>query len=304
MYDFDWQKQLRCYWQQEEDECVIKIADVDFPYCYESIGCTERLVVTPLTDRCYVSLSQALGMSFGGAPAGPAGTGKTETTKDLGRALGKLVVVFNCVAAGSLVSLADGSLLPIELVQPGMRVLARQAAETDEVADSLVPLPVRAVLNQGVQQCVELLFSDARTLTCTPDHRILTAEGDWVAALDLQVGKSEATTGVEYPRVGRVRLLERRDVGAHQMHDLSVPSPQGEDSNSFVCNGVVVHNCSDQMHTADTAKIFKGLCQSGSWGCFDEFNRINLEVLSRRGSAGAGRAHRSPRTRCQLRLPR
>jgi len=98
--DFAWLYEMRFYYDDKNsnplEKLTIEVANARFFYGFEYLGVGERLVTTPLTDRCYLTLTQALEARLGGNPFGPAGTGKTETVKALGSQLGRFVLVFCC----------------------------------------------------------------------------------------------------------------------------------------------------------------------------------------------------------------
>jgi dynein heavy chain len=94
--EFAWESQLRFYWDRRANDVIIKQCIGSFKYGYEYTGLSGRLVVTGLTDRAYMTLTTALSYKLGGNAAGPAGTGKTETVKDLAKSMALHCVVFNC----------------------------------------------------------------------------------------------------------------------------------------------------------------------------------------------------------------
>ena len=94
--DFAWESQLRFSWDRDVDDVLIRQCSGEFQFGYEYQGLAARLVITPLTDRCYMTCTQALHYRLGCAPAGPAGTGKTETVKDLSKAMALQCKVFCC----------------------------------------------------------------------------------------------------------------------------------------------------------------------------------------------------------------
>lgn len=90
-----WSRQLRTY-KRIDGTTIVCCASAEFLYGFEYQGSSIGLVRTPLTEKCYLALTQAMKLGLGGSPTGPAGTGKTESVKALGNILGRRVLVFNC----------------------------------------------------------------------------------------------------------------------------------------------------------------------------------------------------------------
>ena len=93
------QEQLLLVLINANNEIVELVCDNFYEFCFAQIhneGNPPQLVYTPLTAKCYLTLCESIAFGYGGNSYGLAGTGKTESVKALGQALGRQVLVFNC----------------------------------------------------------------------------------------------------------------------------------------------------------------------------------------------------------------
>lgn len=113
--DFEWISNMRYEWDLKwnpekhiKDKCPLQVKMVTsaLNYGFEYLGNVSRLVITPLTDRCFRTLFGAFQVKYGGAPEGPAGTGKTESVKDLSKCVGTKCNVFNCTEGINIISMS------------------------------------------------------------------------------------------------------------------------------------------------------------------------------------------------------
>ncbi|EPY50395.1 dynein heavy chain Dhc1 [Schizosaccharomyces cryophilus OY26] len=97
--DYYWSREIKCSYGIDESgkhSINVEMFTVTFPYAFHYVEIENPFVYTELTRESFSTLIHAIHLGFGGAPSGPAGTGKTETVKALGAYLGRYVFVFNC----------------------------------------------------------------------------------------------------------------------------------------------------------------------------------------------------------------
>lgn len=136
----------------------------------------------------------------------------------------------SCIEETQLVQVYSRGEVPIKNVEVGNLVYCKLRNNTHTNAVR----KVLRVIDNGYRHCIKLIYVDSlnkiKSLTCTPEHKIMSSEGLWIESINLKVG-DKLTNDFE--------LIEVKDAGVKHVYDLEV-----EELHNFIASGICVHNCS------------------------------------------------------------
>lgn len=159
-----------------------------------------------------------------------------------------------CFVKGTLVSLSNGTSLPIESLQDiGNNVLG-----WNKDTGLLKPSIQTHFFNQGEKETIILTFEDGRTIQCTPDHKLLIFENKkpiWVEACSISNGSQVFCHDKELS-LKLIKLLDIRPGNTQTVYDITV-----EDTHSFLANGIVSSNCTGNWTAQKNTYVRTGVSQ-------------------------------------------
>ncbi|CUM64243.1 uncharacterized protein PRCAT00001838001 [Priceomyces carsonii] len=186
--DFIWNSQQLFYYDTNSTDVncisrlIIKQGGCVFLYGFEYIGIPEKLAYTPLLDKCFLSMSQAIDQGFGGSMFGPAGTGKTETIKAFGHSLGRMVLVFCCDEAFDFLSMGR---IFLGICQVGCWGCFDEFNRLDENNLSAISSQIEAIKFGAMNQKEEVLIS-RKSISVKSETRIfITMNPDYAGRFEL-----------------------------------------------------------------------------------------------------------------------
>ncbi|KAF4519979.1 hypothetical protein B566_EDAN005479 [Ephemera danica] len=155
--DFNWESQLRFYWEKREDSLIVKQCCCRLEFGYEYTGLNYRLVHTPQTDRVMLIITQALSMQLGVMLIGGPGLGKTETVREMARILGRICLVTDCNAQMTWKSI--GNILA-GLAQSGLWGCLEQLDRLSESTLSVLSTQIHTIRDAVLMKLTSFSFND------------------------------------------------------------------------------------------------------------------------------------------------
>ena len=110
--------------------------------------------------------------------------------------------IFDCIAEGSEISLANGR--SIEIQNFNIYNNDVMSFENTKNYKNITKSKCVAFMEKGIQNCIELIFEDGRILQCTPNHKVLIKSNDeyiWIEAKNININEHRIVTSVSYPKI-------------------------------------------------------------------------------------------------------